>query len=102
MKLARLIKMCLNGTDNRIRVGKHLFDIFQIKNGLNKEMPWLQYTSLILCRHYLLTLLWGKPLGGLGFQVDKEGLKLNGTHQRLIYVGDVNILGGRIDTIKKT
>ena len=64
MKLARPIKMCLNETGSRIRVGKHLFDIFQIKNGLKKEMP---------CRHYLLTLLWGKPLGGV--QVDKEDLK---------------------------
>jgi hypothetical protein len=28
-------------------------------------------------------------------------LKLNGTHQFLVYVDDVNIMGGRVHTIKK-
>jgi hypothetical protein len=34
-------------------------------------------------------------------QVNQDGLKLNGTHQHLVYV-DVNILGGSIHTVKKT
>jgi hypothetical protein len=34
-------------------------------------------------------------------QVYQDGLKLNGTHQLLVYVDDVNILGGSIHTIKK-
>jgi len=55
MKLGRLIKMCLNEIDSRVRVGKHLSDTFRIKNGLKKEMP---------CRHCLLTLLWDEPIGG--------------------------------------
>ena len=34
-------------------------------------------------------------------QVNQDGLKLNGTHQLLSYADDVNILGGRVHTIKE-
>ena len=34
MKLARLINMCLNDTYSRVQAGKHLSDMFPIKNGL--------------------------------------------------------------------
>jgi hypothetical protein len=34
-------------------------------------------------------------------QVNLERIKLNGTHQILVYADDVNILGGRVQTIKK-
>jgi hypothetical protein len=34
-------------------------------------------------------------------QVNQDGLKLNGTHQLLVCVGDVNILGGSLHGIKK-
>jgi hypothetical protein len=33
--------------------------------------------------------------------VNKLGLKLNGTHQLLIYADDVNLLGDNIDAIKE-
>jgi hypothetical protein len=34
-------------------------------------------------------------------QVNQDGLKLIGTRQLLIYVDDVNILGGGVHTVKK-
>jgi len=34
-------------------------------------------------------------------QVNQDGLKLNGTHQLLVYGDDVNVLGGSVHSIKK-
>ena len=34
-------------------------------------------------------------------QGNKESLRLNGTHQLLVYAAGVNILGGSVDTVKK-
>jgi len=38
MKLVILIKMCLNKTYSGVSVGKHLSDMFPIKNGSEKEI----------------------------------------------------------------
>ena len=35
------------------------------------------------------------------FQVNQDGLKLNGKHQLLAYADDFNILGGNIHTLKE-
>jgi len=34
-------------------------------------------------------------------QVNQNGLKLNGTHQLLVYANDINILGGSVHAIKE-
>jgi hypothetical protein len=36
MKLVRLIKMCLNETYSKVRIGKHLSESFLIQNGLKQ------------------------------------------------------------------
>jgi hypothetical protein len=36
MKLASAIKMCLNKTCSKVRIGKHLSDKFPIQNGLKQ------------------------------------------------------------------
>ena len=47
LKLVRLIKMCLNETYSRSGVGKHLSDMFSIRNGLKQRDGFnfaLEYT----------------------------------------------------------
>jgi hypothetical protein len=38
---------------------------------------------------------------GRRVQVNQDGLKLNGTHQLLLYADDINTLGGNVHTIRK-
>ena len=83
-------KMCLKETYSRVRVGKHFSDIFPIMNGLKQG--------------YALTpLLFNFPLeySIRRVQVNQDGLKLNGSHQLLVYADAINILGGSLHTIKK-
>jgi hypothetical protein len=52
LKLVRLIKMCLNETYSRVRVGKHLSDRFRFKNGFKQEdalSPLLLSVALQQC-----------------------------------------------------
>ena len=46
-------------------------------------------------------MLFNFPLGYAirRVQVNQDGLKLNGTHQLLVYADDVNILGGSVHTV---
>ena len=76
MNLIRLITMCLNGTYSRVRVDKHLFGMFSIKNGLKQG----DVLSPMLCSSALEYAI-------RRVLVKQDGLKLNGTHQLLVRIG---------------
>jgi sorting nexin-29 len=91
MKLVRLVKMCLNETYSRVRVGKHMSETFPIKNGL-KQGDALSPLLFNFALEYAIRRI----------QASQEGLKLNGTHQLLVYADDGNILSGSGHALKKT
>jgi hypothetical protein len=89
MATIRLIKMCLHETYNKIRTGKYLSDMFPFQHGIKQDAlsPVLSNFPL----EYDIRKILEKQVG----------LKLNGTHQLLVYADDVNLLGDNRDTIKK-
>jgi hypothetical protein len=90
MKLVQLIKMCLNETNNKVHIGKHLSDCFPIQIGLKQ----------------------GDTLSPLPFNFALENaikkvienhaeLKLKGTHQLLPDADDFNLLRDNTGTVNK-
>jgi hypothetical protein len=77
--------MCVNETYSRVSVGKHKSDMVPIKSGKKQDA--------------LSPLIFNFPLEYVirRAQVNQDGLKLNGTHQLLVYPDDV----GSIRTIKQ-
>jgi hypothetical protein len=80
MKLVGLIKMRLYETYSRVWVGKHFPDMFLIKNGL-KQGDALSPLLFNFSLEYDVRRV----------QVNQDGLKLNATHQIMIYADDLNI-----------
>jgi len=90
MKLVRLLKMCLTEMYSTFWVGKNLSDVFPFRNGL-KQGDALLPLPFNFALEYAIRRV----------QVYQDALKLNGTHQLLVYADDVNILGGSTHTINE-
>jgi hypothetical protein len=84
--------MFLTETYRRVRIGKNLFDVLPVRNSSKQGDALLPLLFNFALEHAIRR-----------FQVNQNGLKLNGTHQFLVYADDVNILGGSVytRTIKK-
>jgi hypothetical protein len=80
--------MCLNKIYSEVRIGKYLSDNFPVQNGL-KQGDALSPLHFNFYFKYAIRKV----------HENQVGLKLNGTHQLLLYADDMNLLGGNRDII---
>jgi len=82
MKLVRIIRLYLTETHvyKRVRASKNLSDIFPSRNGLEKRDAVLSLLFSLAVEYTIRRI-----------QVNQGSLKLNGTHQLVVYVDYVNI-----------
>jgi len=71
-------------------VGKHLSDMFPIRNGLKQRGAVLPLLFNFALQYAIRRV-----------QVNQDDLKFNGTPQLLVYADDINTIGGSIQAIKK-
>jgi len=69
--------MCLTETYSRVRIGKNLSVMFPFMNGLKQGDALSPFLFNISLEYIIRTV-----------QVNQDALKLNGTHQLLVYTDD--------------
>jgi hypothetical protein len=82
-KLVRLIKMCLNETYSKVRIGKHFSDSFPIQNGLKQRRCSIYMGVQLVGRR--LRLLWNELLRRICEVAGSWKMRIftNGTHSRV-------------------
>ena len=104
MKLIRLIKTCLTETYSRVRVGKHFSYMLPIRNVIKQgDALSILYFYINIPIDALSPMLFKFAVAYAirKVQVNQDGLKLNGTHQLLVYADDFNIFGGSVHITKE-
>jgi hypothetical protein len=82
--------MCLSKTSSRVRVDNTLSVMFTVRNYLKQGYALSPLLFNYDLQYAIRTI-----------QVNQGGMKLNGTHQILVYNNDVNILGGNVHNLKE-
>jgi hypothetical protein len=77
------MEMCLNAPYIKVCIAKYFYDTFPIQNGL-KQGDALSPLPLNFALKYAIRQV----------QESQVGLKLNGTHQLLVYADEVNMWVG--------